>query len=330
MAAPATPSNLYTQQGNGQVYLSWDASVGATSYKVYRSTDNVTFALQASPTEPQYLDTSVTVGTQYWYQVSALQGVDESPVTAAQSVVPVLQGQMTLGQLRLLAQQRADRVGSNFVTLPEWNTYINQSAFELYDLLTTVYEDYNLAAPYQFTTDGVSNDYTLPTDFYKIMGVDLGLGTQGNAWVTVQKFNFIERNRYVYPNVTSTFLGVFNMRYRVMGNKLKFIPTPSAGQIVRVWYVPRMTQLLQDTDVLDGISGWTEYIVVDAAIKALKKEESDVSELMAEKQMLKQRIEESAQNRDAGMPDTISNTRSWASRTGGYGGPGFDGSFGGF
>jgi hypothetical protein len=70
--------------------------------------------------------------------------------------------------------------------------------------------------------------------------------------------------------------------------------------------------------------------VVDAAIKALAKEESDVTELMAEKAMLKQRIEESAQNRDAGMPDTISNTRSWSSRTGGYGGPGFDGSFGGF
>lgn len=327
MAAPATPNNFYAQQGNGQVYLSWDIMAGATAYKVNRSVDGITYALVASPTVPNYLDTAVTVGAQYYYTVQAANGTDLSPATGPQAIVPVLSGMMTLGQIRLLAQQKADRVNSNFVTLPEWNVYINQSMFELYDELTTLYEDYYLAPVFSFLTDGSTVQWPLPPNFYKLVGVDLGLDNSVNAWVTVQKFDFIERNRYVYPNISSTYLGVFNMRYRLMGNTLYFIPTPSANQTVRVWFIPRLNQLLKDTDQADGVNGWVEIVAVDAAIKALQKEESDVSVLMAQKQMLLDRIRSSGMNRDAGQPDTISATRRG---DGNYGGPGWDGSFGGY
>lgn len=343
MAAPATPTNIYVQQGNGQVYLSFDAATGATSYSIKRSTDNVTFSVVASPVTPEYLDTAVVVGTEYFYQVAAVNSSGIGIYSSVQSIVPAMNGDLSLGQIRLLAQQEADRVNSNFVTKPEWNNYINQSAFELYDLLTTLYEDYYLAEPALFTTDGSSTSYDLPNGvlefatttgaaftpkpFYKLLGVDLGLNNQSNAWVTLHKFDFIARNRYIYPNITSTFLGVFNLRYRVMGNKLHFIPTPSAGQNVQLWYIPRMDQLLKDSDILSGVSGWIEYVIVDAAMKAMAKEESDVSVLMARKMALKQRIEDSASNRDAGQPDTISSTR----RNGDMSGSGWgDESSGGF
>lgn len=338
MSVPATPINLAAQQGNGQVYLTWDISAGATNYPVLRSTDNVTFTLLATATTNNYLDIAATVGVEYWYQVQAHNANGNSNVTPSVSVIPALTGDMSLGQLRDLAKQRADRVNSNFITDPEWNSYITQSAFELYDLLIGVYEDYSLAVPLQFATDGSTFQYPLPDGsnynqapaFYKLMGVDLGLDNSNNAWVTLKKFDFIQRNRYVYPNITSTFLGVFNLRYRVVGSTLYFIPVPSGNQIIRLWYIPRMRQPLKDTDILDGISGWTEYVIVDAAIKALQKEESDVSVLMLQKNALKMRIEELANNRDAGQPDTISGTRRWGDSSGGYGGPGFDGSFGGY
>lgn len=92
-----------------------------------------------------------------------------------------------------------------------------------------------------------------------------------------------------------------------------------------------MTELLADTDVTDmSISGWIEYVIVRAAKYALDKEESDSSILTQEIQFLKQRIEETASNRDAGMPDTISGTRT---TNGGWGygmGGGWNGSSGGF
>jgi hypothetical protein len=340
MAAPSTPTNLFSQVANGQVLLTFDISAGATSYNIYRSADNVTFSNIASPAINNYLDTSVTINTQYYYKVTAVNTDGESNLTSAVDAIPTMEGIESLASLRLQAQQKADRVNSNFVTTAEWNKYLNQSAKELYDLLITVYEDYYLAQPYVFQTDG-SNEYALPdgtqTDinnvqtqsFYKLMGIDLGIANNNNAKVTVHKFDFIERNRYVYPNITSTFLGVFNMRYRIMGSKIRFIPTPSSGQYITMWYIPRLPSMLKDTDTLDAISGWSEYVIIDAAIKALQKEESDVSAFMAEKMALKQRIEETATNRDAGMPDTISNTRAFNSR-GGNGSWGFDGSSGGY
>lgn len=315
MAAPATPQSFAAQQGNGQVVLTWDLSAGATSYPVYRSTDNVTFALLATATTNEYVDTTATINTQYWYKVTASNGT-ESSATEAAWAIPTQAGVLSLKELRTMAQQRADRVGSNFVTTTEWNSYLNQSLTELYDLMETVYEDYFLATAVTFVTDG-SSSYDLPNGsnysgalpFYKLAGIDLGLSNNNNARVTVNKFNFIDRNKYVYPNITSTFMGVFNMRYKVMGDKLMFIPTPSAGQYVTMWYVPRMTKLLRDTDVSNGVNGWLEYIVVDAAIKALQKEESDVSVLMAQKQALIDRINTAAMNRDMGEPATISNQR---------------------
>ncbi len=327
MPAPATPSNVYVQQGNGQVLVSWDLTPTALTYSVERSTDGVTYSVVSTAAPNQFLDTTVVVGTQYYYQVAATNGSGTSPYSAPQTIVPVLGGTVTLGQLRLQAQETSDRVNSNFVTLPEWNTFINLASDELYDLLTTVYEDYYLAPPYQFTTNGNANQYALPSDFYKVSGVDLGLNVNNNAWVTLEKFDWIKRNAFLYPQLTSSFLGVFNARYRIMGNTIYFIPTPSANQVVRMWYVPRRKQLLADTDIQDWVSGWSRYIVVRAAIYALVKEESDTADLQGELMMLKQRIEETATNRDQGQPDTISDTRRLNSAS--WGGMG-DGNFGGF
>lgn len=331
--SPGIPQNMIVQTANGEILVSWDLSAGATSYKVQRSLDNVTFTLlttvSGSPLATEYLDTAVTIGIQYWYQVAASNTSGDSSYTTSDSEVPTLGGEMTLGQIRLQSQQNADRVNSNFVTKKEWNNFIKLAMYELYDLIVTTYEDYYLAQPIQFYTNGSTYVYPLPDGrltfqdglnpqltitgkpYYKLLGIDLGLQTASNAYVTINKFNFIDRNRFVYPNTASTIYGVFNMEYRVMDNNIIFIPTPSANQPIRVWYLPRLKELLSDTDITDNmsISGWMRYVIVRASKYALDKEESDTTKQDAEILYLKSRIEESASNRDAGQPDSISDTR---------------------
>lgn len=325
---PGIPQNFVVQQANGQTLSTWNLVPGALFYYIQRSTDGITFSTIATPAPNSYVDTAVLAGTQYFYQVASVNVSGNSNFTNPQSIIPVNTGDLSLAQIRLMSKQRADMVNSQFVTDSEWNLYINQAAFELYDLLITEYEDYFMKPPLLLTTNG-SEQYTLPTDFYKLLGVDLGLANNTNGWVTLKKFQFIERNRYVYPQINSTFFGVFNLQYRLMGNTLFFIPTPSAGQFLRIWYVPKLTELLQDTDILTGISGWGEYVIVDAAIRAKQKQEDDVSVLGAQKMMLIKRIEESAMNRDAGQPDCISATR-FDDVGNGYGFPNGDGSYGGY
>lgn len=341
MSVPSTPTNFWVQSGNQQIYLSWNmvtASPAVTGYKVQRSTDGITYSIVSSPTANEYLDATPVLGVTYYYKVAAVNADGTGAYTAAQSSVATLPGDLTLGEIRLRAQQEADMQNSQFLSLPEWNFNINQSYYELYDLLITTYEDYFVAPRLVFQTDGTKSQYDLPDGsnysaapaLYKLYGVDLGLSNNTNAWVTIKKFDFIQRNRYVFPQITSTFLGVFNLRYRVVGNKIMFIPTPAAGQYIGLWYYPRLTTLLKDTDVMDGFSGWTEYVILDAAIKAMMKEESDPSALLLRKAAIKQRIESAAMNRDAGQPDTVSNTRTYGERWGGYGTPNGDGSYGGY
>ena len=184
----------------------------------------------------------------------------------------------TLAELRTQAKQRADMVNSDFVTTPEWNTYLSSAYMELYDLLVGAYgNDYYATFGNTQTTDGTTTRYALPADFYKLLGVDQMIA---GRWSNVQPFSVTDRNR------TSAYAGQ---------------PAP-AGVQYRLIYIPRPAALALDADTVDGVAGWEDYVVVRAAAKALAKEESDVSVLASELQLLTKRIEAMAENRDAGNP----------------------------
>jgi len=212
---------------------------------------------------------------------------------------------ITLQYLLDSSRQRADQVNSNFVTTQEQTNYVNASYAELYDLIIQKYGDnYFVQTPYAFVTDGINNQFALPDDFYKLLGVDLSLANTSDSFISVPKFEFGDRNRYSVPNFQS-FYGVTNLRYRINGTKIWFTPLPGGGQTIRLWYIPKIVYLVNPTDVMDGVSGWEEYIVIDVAIKMMQKEESDVSALMVQKQQMIQRIESAAENRDAGRPPRV-------------------------
>lgn len=318
----------------------------------------------------------------------------------------------SLGAIRIQAQQRSDLENNPAVSNPEWNGYISQSYKELYDLLVGAYNnDYYVATTYTFTTSNAQS-YALPNGtpsfvddngniaqkFYKLLGCDLQYQSSPSGWVTLKRFEFIERNKYAYPNVAVNWSGYTNMRYRIEGNNFFMIPIPMTGQAVRLWYIPAPTSLqymltgysvggsavigsmsdttgivqgmnvfssLQnvvpnnttilsvstttmtmsanafssvnantftmwnDATTLDGIAGWEEYIVVDAAIKAQIKQEGDFSPLGAQKADMKARIESMAEGRDVGQAMHVSdvlgaNAYSWD----GAGGWGMDGDWG--
>jgi fibronectin type 3 domain-containing protein len=87
---PPTPTGLQVTAGNAQVSLSWNASAGATSYNVKRSTagGGPFSATLASPAVTNYIDTAVTNGTTYYYVVSAVNASGESANSAQASATP--------------------------------------------------------------------------------------------------------------------------------------------------------------------------------------------------------------------------------------------------
>jgi len=88
------------------------------------------------------------------------------------------------------------------------------------------------------------------------------------------------------------------------------------------WNVPGTTQdagilwtyscpLSAVATTFDGVAGWEDFIILDTAIKCAVKQEMDISGLMAARQVMMDRIEAEAANRQAGDPMVV---------TGGYGG----------
>lgn len=208
----------------------------------------------------------------------------------------------TLSQLREQARQRADMENSEFIADSELDLYINDSYKELYDILVSKFADYFVTGPESFSLASGVSTYTLPADFYKLLGVDRSTG--GADYYTIRPFNFEERNnrrnadryRGIYPNV----------KYRIVANTLRFTPDDQAAGDYRLWYIPNVTTLTATTDEVEAqCDRWIIYVVTDAAIKMLQKEESDVQVLMMQKQALLKRIEEMAQNRDAGETERV-------------------------
>ena len=90
---PAAPTGLTAMAGNGQVALSWNASSGATSYNVKRSTTSSgPFATVASASGTSFTNTSLTNGTTYFFVVSAVNGAGESPNSNQVPATPVAAG----------------------------------------------------------------------------------------------------------------------------------------------------------------------------------------------------------------------------------------------
>jgi len=223
---------------------------------------------------------------------------------------------ITEANLVARVRQRADMESSLFVSDLEVQTYINSAISELHDILVQTYgQDYYVSSS-TFNTVAGTDSYPINSstsgpnisDFYKLRGIDAKLN--GSDYFTLRPFNFNERNLYQNWG-TWSLLGLTNIRYRMVGGNIVFSPKPDGATEVRVWYIPTAQQFdsatpATSTTTFADINGYAEFVVIDAAIKCLQKEESDVSTLIGQKTQMKRRIEEAADNRDAGHPLSVS------------------------
>jgi hypothetical protein len=214
-------------------------------------------------------------------------------------------------------RQRADMEGSTFVSDTEIRVWMNAALAELHDIMVLAFEDYYVNST-TYALPG-TNPGTLPSDFYKSIGVDFDAG---GVTHTVMPYSFPERNIY------KSNAGVVNgnaeaLRYQIRDDKIHFIPESPPSGTVTLHYVPECQQFRtggeDDSATLNTKNksiaiGYQEYVVVSAAMKCLMKEESDVRMLLAEKSDIQRRIESAAPRKDAGHPHKIIDVGVGASR----------------
>jgi hypothetical protein len=213
-----------------------------------------------------------------------------------------------LSVIRARAQALADMENQNFVTTTNWNYWINACAMDLYDRLTQA-DPERYFSQNTFSILPPNTTQTLPADFYKLLRVDCLYGT-GNPplFYTLRKYSLLEADAYQFP-VYVTLAGPA-YRYRLQGNSIAFTPSPQASTSIRISYVPVMTQLVNDTDTLDGVNGWEEHVVLNVALRALQKEgTTDVQWIMAELAKWEEKIKALELERDSSFPEQTIDTQ---------------------
>jgi len=265
-----------------------------------------------------------------------------------------LSSQASLGAIRIQAKQRAGMENNPAISDQEWNSYISLSYKELYDLLVSAYgNDYYVQTPYQFQITGL-NFYALPSDHYKTLGCDLQFSASPTGWVTLKRFEFIDRNKGAYLNSAVTVSSLAQLWYIPEPTSLQFMPSCAitsgstsvtvsdstdlvvgmsvAGNgiqpyttitaintltntitlsLAAVSTLPVVVlQMWIDSVTIDGISGWEEYVIVDAAIKSGIKQENMINDLRQQKLDMKMRIQTMAEGRDAGQAQHVSDAYS--------------------
>jgi len=117
-AVPPAPTGLNATAGEGRVTLNWNAAPTADSYNIYRGTaSGGQTLLQSGVAGTTFIDTAVTNGTTYYYQVTAVNAAGESSRSAEVSARP---------QLPVPSNLRATVVSGSQIDL----TWIDNSATE--------------------------------------------------------------------------------------------------------------------------------------------------------------------------------------------------------
>ncbi len=210
----------------------------------------------------------------------------------------------TLAQLRTKARERSDMVNSSFVTDSELNGYISASYAELYDLLVQSGLIYFTPTTQTITGSG-SETYALPADYYGTIRVDR---LSGSDYLPLTEYMIMERHSFENSSGDATV-------YSPQGSNISLLPAPSGGTYRHI-YIPAPSNLSSDSDTVDGVSGWEEFIVVDAAKKMLQKEESSTAAIERDLERIRARIEEMVQNRAWSTPRRVVDVRGAGSRPG--------------
>lgn len=208
-------------------------------------------------------------------------------------------------------RDRSDLGDSQFRSDAQIRRYLNECNRQLTSKLLAMH-----GADFLSTSDTISTVagtalYDLPTDCFKAkyFRVTIG-GTRmqiGRATTDEIDIDTDDAGWDIYGSVP---------KHRVIGNRVRFIPTPQAVHVVTVHYYhtsiafdgvddSAIEELADNADYLNSYWNFEEWVVIKAAIKIKHDQEEDTSQLYAELNELWQDISAIAYDRTDTEPEKI-------------------------
>ena len=223
---------------------------------------------------------------------------------------------ISVSDIILRAREEVNMEDPSFINQDEALRYAQSSYDELWGKVAVAYGEDYLTKVIDFPLVAGTDTYDLPDDFFKVRKI--GIKISGiTEFSTVHKVSLQELFRY------QTTSGNINLGYnsylhycllgidQADGNKGQIIFAPdNQGETLRMYYTPLAPKLaIVETEgavtEVPEWNGWSEYVVVDMAIKMADKDEKDTSVLMQRKTALNARITKTSLVRDANEPSKM-------------------------
>ena len=220
---------------------------------------------------------------------------------------------VTFLQLRQWAAQRAGFENSSFIATQEAKDLCNQSLRAWRDMLIKAKGDeyFEKTTPYLFNTVSGTQIYALPADFYKLTTVYWNSGD--GRFLRIPKYMPTESEDFYTSQGWTAYsyyggnLGNVNVKYRLQGTNIRFVPVPLGVYAMKVNYIPDLTDLVNDADTIE-MYGEQAWVTHDLAGEYLAKQESDPGAQWAKRDKEEARIMNMAE-RDQGDPPKIQDVR---------------------
>lgn len=208
----------------------------------------------------------------------------------------------TLTQLIARARSRADMPLAGFVTDTDVTNWLNEGIQLLHERMAMAFAENYVLSTTTITLIPGQEIYALPTDFFKLYGIDYQIG---QYTYSLLPYMFPERNMYKAANQQSLALGGVPPRYNIRNTSISILPIPIVGTTITVHYAPQATALVAPSDSYTVPDGWERYVILYAAKQMLMKEESSVVDISREIAAQDQQLDEIIANRDSGAPKQV-------------------------
>lgn len=244
---PPVPGGLVAYPSETQqLTLSWFTSYGATSYFVKRATNSGgPYTTLSNPTKTNYVDSAVTVGTTYYYVVSAFGPHGESSNTVEVSAVPDVQN-------IFLDFNVAGQYASNFF---QWNdaSGVNGNNFDFLESASIGVANTRGISVYRNTDT---------TATYKIGSWNFSTPTANLTMSTMIKANAQNTTDKIQMGITSSNANGLNNNGTIAFETFRFQPISNSVWSLREQYRDNNSLTESNLGNVTIISGhWYKFVI---------------------------------------------------------------------
>lgn len=189
----------------------------------------------------------------------------------------------TYTRAEIVARARfyADMPSTSYVTAAQINELVDVEYAKLWEMLVESGRGYFPVLNQLYTTDGLTDELTLPATCGFV--IDVLYRPDDQTLIPLDRITTVESPEYP---VSADLAEV----YRLSGNYVTLVPRPASGKTYVVRYHAAPSKFTLDADTIDGVAGWEDYLCLGIAVKLCVKEQTRSAELRAMQQEEKERI----------------------------------------